>query len=241
MDWLAFVGSILGGLIGGLFTFIGVKTTLRHDDERKRKEELEKQYAERPRLEIISYKDIKPVSTRGKFDCDCILIGYQSIFLKDDDLHFSYDEGVGDLKSLCCVEYIFRNIGKTEIDGVCFVCNQKDKVSLVSRKEIEFYSEHDLPSCEVWCNKRFIKEGDTFALRICYLKDKMVLPYLSAVVSIHIQDINGNVWHQPLFCPSKETDNSTRENYKVFREYRDMESTSKYIESILRREEIKSK
>ena len=29
MDWLAFAGSILGGLIGGLFTFIGVRLTIK--------------------------------------------------------------------------------------------------------------------------------------------------------------------------------------------------------------------
>ena len=217
MDWLAFAGSVLGGLIGGLFTFIGVKATLRHEDERKRKEELKKQCDERPRLEIVNFKDIKTVSERTKFDCDFVLTAYKSIFLKDNLTHFVYDKEIIDIKNLCCVEYTFRNIGKTEIDGICFVCNQKDKVSLASRKEIEFYHAHDLPSCEAWCNKRFIKEGESITLRVCYLKDKMVLPYISAVVSIHIQDINGNIWHQPLFCPSNETDNSTRESYNQFR------------------------
>ena len=35
MDWLAFAGSILGGLIGGLFTFIGVSLTIKHEDKKK--------------------------------------------------------------------------------------------------------------------------------------------------------------------------------------------------------------
>lgn len=31
MDWLAFAGSILSGLIGGLFTYFGVRLTLKHE------------------------------------------------------------------------------------------------------------------------------------------------------------------------------------------------------------------
>lgn len=35
MDWLAFAGSILGGLIGGLFIYLGVRLTLKHEWEKK--------------------------------------------------------------------------------------------------------------------------------------------------------------------------------------------------------------
>ena len=40
MDWLAFAGSILGGLIGGLFTYFGVRLTLKHEKEKEKKEVL---------------------------------------------------------------------------------------------------------------------------------------------------------------------------------------------------------
>ncbi len=36
MDWLAFAGNILGGLIGGLFTYIGVRLTLNYEKEKER-------------------------------------------------------------------------------------------------------------------------------------------------------------------------------------------------------------
>lgn len=39
MDWLGFAGSVIGGIIGGLFTFLGVKLTIKHDDEKKKMEE----------------------------------------------------------------------------------------------------------------------------------------------------------------------------------------------------------
>ncbi|CRH46507.1 Uncharacterised protein [Chlamydia trachomatis] len=49
VDWLAFAGSILGGPIAGLFTYFGVRLTLKHEREKK-KEQLLKADAEKPRL-----------------------------------------------------------------------------------------------------------------------------------------------------------------------------------------------
>lgn len=46
MDWLAFAGSILGGLIGGLFTYFGVRLTLKYEREKEKKELLIKADAE---------------------------------------------------------------------------------------------------------------------------------------------------------------------------------------------------
>ena len=41
---------------------------------------------------------------------------------------------------------------------------------------------------------------------------------ISASVAIYMEDINGHLWHQPLFCPTNETKNSNRANYKEFRD-----------------------
>ena len=41
MDWLGFLGSIISGIIGGLFTFLGVKVTVKNDDKKRKKEELD--------------------------------------------------------------------------------------------------------------------------------------------------------------------------------------------------------
>lgn len=59
MDWLSFAGSILGGLIGGIFTFFGVKLTLRHEDRKKLEERNKEIQANRPRMEINSVRVIE--------------------------------------------------------------------------------------------------------------------------------------------------------------------------------------
>lgn len=231
--WITILCSALSAVIAGFFTLIGVRMTIKHDDAKKKKEEIKKLCDERPRLEIMSFQDIKPLSTESIFDCDFALTDYTRISLEDNSLHFSYDQKIVNPNNLCCVEYSFSNTGKTEIDSVCFVCNQKDRISLVDLKEIDYFVSRSFPSCEAWSNKRFIKPGDSLTLRVCYLKGQIVMPLISAVVSIHLQDINGNLWHQPLFCPSNETDNSTRESFKQFKEYRDINSIYRHIETAL--------
>ena len=233
-QWLIpIVSSVLGGLVGGLFTYFGVRLTIKHEDKIKQKEDIKRQYDERPRLEITEFKDIKAVSSKAKFDCDFLLTKYKGARLENNYVLFDYDEKILNLKNLCCVEYKMLNTGKTEIDDICFICNQKEQISLLPLDQIDFYFAHNLPECEIWSNKRLIKPGDSLTIRVCYQKD-LIIPFVfSAIVSIHIQDIKGVTWHQPLFCPKGETDNSKKESFRDFKEDRDMKSFIKNVEVIL--------
>ena len=199
----------------------------------KQKEELRRQYDERPRLEIVNFKELKPFYSKTKPDCDFLLTKYCGVSLEDGHVLFSYNESILDHKNLCCVEYKMQNTGKTEIDDICFICNYKEQFSLLPIDEIAFYSNHNLPECEVWTNKRPIKPGDSLTIRVCYLKDAVIPFVASAIVSIHMQDINGIMWHQPLFCPTGETDNSTRERLGDFKDDRDMKPLLKNIKEVL--------
>lgn len=42
MEWLSFFGSIIGGLIGGLFTYFGVVLTIKQQEKNRKLEEEEK-------------------------------------------------------------------------------------------------------------------------------------------------------------------------------------------------------
>ena len=69
----AIIASILGGLVSGLFTFLGVWLTIRHENKKARQEELKRQkekeeqlFENRPRLEIMGYKKLTKYSHREK-------------------------------------------------------------------------------------------------------------------------------------------------------------------------------
>ena len=70
----AIIASILGGLVSGLFTFLGVWLTIRHENKKAHKEELKRQkekdeqlFEKRPRLEIINYRKMEKYSIFFKY------------------------------------------------------------------------------------------------------------------------------------------------------------------------------
>ena len=88
-----FFGSVLFGLIGGIFTFLGVKLTLKHEQEKERKEILLKANDNKPRLEIVKYYDFNTTINNENINNDCNIIALNIIDFKDDGnrVRFFYD------------------------------------------------------------------------------------------------------------------------------------------------------
>ena len=113
MEWLSLIGSILGGLIGGMFTFLGVKLTLKYDKEKEKKEIIKKAITEKPRLEKV-YANCK--STTSKISCDCNVLTLKIEGIKNNKgvLEFLYNNDFLDLNKLTCIEIELKNTGFTE-------------------------------------------------------------------------------------------------------------------------------
>ena len=62
MDWSVIIGSVLGGLVGGLFTFLGVFITIKHNEKVNFEKKREEMINNRPRLEIVNNSK-EPVKT----------------------------------------------------------------------------------------------------------------------------------------------------------------------------------
>lgn len=125
----AIIASVLGGLVGGLFTFLGVWMTIHHEnkkirqEERKRQKEKEEQLFEnRPRLEIMGYKKLGKYSQQRKVDA-CVLLCSIKEYKNEGRAMFFYDESVITPENWVCVEYTLRNTGHTEIDHIYFSTN----------------------------------------------------------------------------------------------------------------------
>lgn len=221
MDWLAFAGSILGGLIGGLFTYFGVRLTLKHEKEKEKKEVLIKADAQKPRLEIIKYLDFEATKNNKKVNNDCnVLMLNISNFIDDNGRsRFFYDEKALIDDNLIFVEYELKNTGLTEISDICITGNLPRNLSLVELERREFYITENLLNYEVWSNKRYIKPGQSFKLRVYYIKEQVMVSNLgSPVLTIWLNDVNGRYWSQLLASPSKQIEISHYRKYSEFRE-----------------------
>lgn len=219
MDWLAFAGSIIGGLIGGLFTYMGVKLTLRHEDQKKREVELKKVQDERPRLELVSFKTTKDSKTKKEADLNALFLDIKDVKIdKDKRIRFFYNENCLDSSNLVCIEYVLKNTGKTEIDYITLCSNYPKTTSLIELDNKDVYIKENFLNYAVGSNKRFVKSNDTVSIRIYYHKDEMITGMLSATIALYMRDINGRYWEQALFAPTKELENS---RLVSFREYKD--------------------
>lgn len=231
-------GSLIGGIIGGLFTYLGVLATIRSQEktrlhmeeenkkqqikEAKEKEEqlIKQAIEERPRLECINYGEFKKLDVENlkKYDLDVIITKIVS-FKKDTNRYrFSYSDKVMDKKNWSHVEYEFRNIGHTEISHLFISTNFKKETALFSAKgEINrFHYINELLNYSE-CLDKFIKPGEIIKVNISYLDNEILSGMHSAAVTLWLVDINGRYWQQPLFAPGNKIYDSNLTDRKTFR------------------------
>lgn len=220
MDWLAFAGSILGGLIGGLFTFVGVKLTLKHEKEKEQKEFLIKAEENKPRLEVIKYSDFNATANKKSVNNDCNVLLLNIEKFEDDNgrLRFFYNKDALDNSKLVYVEYEFKNTGLTEIEDVCITSNLPKNMAAIELERKDFYINEKLLNYEVWSNKRYIKPGISIKVRIYYVKDQIMTGSISYPLTIWLRDINGRYWEQNFGSPSNDVEMSRLSSRKKLKE-----------------------
>ena len=214
--------ALVGALVGGFITFLIEKKKFKAELLLEKKKEANLEYEKCPRLELREYKDLSEGKINSNADLECVFLNFDRRIMKNESLNFSYDDRAIDINNLCCVEYVFENTGETEIDSVCLVSNEPKTTSLVELEHRTLLIENKILSYEAWSERRFIKPGEKVSFKVCYLKDKVIVSPISAVGVIYLQDINGNLWHQALFCPTKDVENSTRATFEEFKNNRDV-------------------
>lgn len=218
------ISAILGALISGAITLKVERRKIQWQAERDLAVEEKDEYEKRPRLELVSFRDLSEGNVKNSADLEAILLNFKEPKEVDGALVFEYDEQALKKENLVCVEYEFANTGKTEIDSVCLVSTHQKTTSLMELDQSPFVIVNHLNWYEAWSRKRFIKPGDKILIKVCYIKGAVMFSPISCMVSMYLEDINGKYWKQPLFCPTNETDNSTKADYKEFRENKDPKS-----------------
>lgn len=227
MEWLSFFGSILGGLIGGIFTFLGVKITINNENKKTLEKKRDEKLKNKPRLEIVNKTEIKNYSSKlkSKNELDVVVLKILNYDNNGSRPNFYYDEEVLNRENLCYKEYTFKNTGATEIDYICITTNLLKDTALFEFEHYEFFVKEKLLNYEAWSNKHFIKQGEDITVRLYYLKDKIIVSNIgSATITLWLRDINGNIWYQPLFIQNDFIDKSYESNNKEFKDSRDIET-----------------
>lgn len=228
------LASILGGLVSGLFTFLGVFLTIKYQRNKDKKEELRLQQEKdaefektKPRLEIQEYIAERDYDENEEADISAILVkikGYEKYIHR-----FHYDPLVLDNSKWRCVDYVLKNTGNTEIDHLFLSTNLPKNTSLLNVSSREYISDYEYKflNYDVLLEKS-IKPQHNVRIRICYITDQIIVSNLgSAPIAIWLMDVNNNVWKQPLFAPDNKIYNSVRSSYKTFREYTDISTAIK--------------
>ena len=234
----AIIASVLGGLVSGLFTFLGVWLTIRHEnkktlqEELKRQKEKEEQLLEnRPRLEIMGYKKLTKYSPQKRADASILLCSIKE-YKNEGRAMFYYEESIVKPENWVCVEYTLRNTGHTEIDHIYFSSNLTKNTALfdVLNEENVMCYENNLLNYSVILEKT-IKPQQIIKVKVCYSReDKVVSSPISAPIIIWMVDEKKHWWSQPLFAPDNKIYNSTKASYKVWKDYTSVETAIKCFE-----------
>ena len=225
----AIIASVLGGLVGGLFTFLGVWMTIHHENKKTRQEELKRQkekeeqlFENRPRLEIMGYKKLSTYSAAKKADISLLLCSIKE-YKNEGRAMFFYDESVITPENWVCVEYTLRNTGHTEIDHIYFSTNLPKNTALfnvLNEENVMCHDNHFLNYSVIF--EKTIKPQQTVSIKVCYISDKIVVSNIGgAPITIWMIDENKNWWSQPLFAPDNKIYNSSRSSHKEWKDYTD--------------------
>ena len=230
------IASVLGGLVGGLFTFIGVLMTIRYENKKARAEEVRRQkekeeqlFENRPRLDIIGYNGVSKYVDDKQADLSVLFC-----FIKDYKRggRFYYDSNALNPEKWVSVESTLKNVGHTEINHM-YVSTDLPKITAVfgvENGEYKTYCTNNVLNYSVILDKP-IRPMESIKFRVCYLSEEIVVSNRGrATMTIWMVDEKKNWWAQPLFAPDRKIYDSAKASHKEWRNYTDEQQAIKCFE-----------
>ena len=221
------IASILGGLVSGLFTFIGVFLTICYQrkkdkkEDKRIKENLEKEeFKDRPRLEIVDFYHESTFKEEENVDVGMLVCCIRK-FKNIERAMFFYDEEITQKEKWVYAEYVLKNTGNTEINEICFSTNLPKNTSMfntTTNENVLCYNNNFL-NYKVFLNKN-VKPGQIIKIRVYFVSDKIVYSsFGNPLISIWLSDVNKNIWIQDLDAPNNKLYNSRRTTKQNFYAY----------------------
>lgn len=194
------ITSILGGLIGGLFTYLGVKLTIKnerkiHEDETRLKiiEKNEEVIRNRPKLQAISNFTGSPSMKESIY-----LVPFDKpVLVNGRDIKFDYPTNLSNKENWEYYTIFLKNIGKKTIVRSMVHFENMENINLYTESEMNnwnngIWSEHFYSDNRVLSGQ--LNPGEILELTIYYLKKTSALK--TKLFDICFEDENGNDWIQ---------------------------------------------
>lgn len=191
--------AALSGVIGGLFTYLGVKRTIDYNNKIYSEEKCEKV---RNRNKIIISKapnlEICETIVKPKFILEIYLMPYiKPKIISFEELYFDYDKiNLLDENTWSYYDINLQNNGKANIIDLMVNLDYKSYANIYSRQDFNiwkvypaknYYSDSQSINCD-------IKVKESISVRVYYLKN---YPDLKEVpLNFYTEDENNNCWFQ---------------------------------------------
>jgi hypothetical protein len=224
------ISTVVGAIIGGGFSLLGVFLTIRHQENKTKGIKQEKLFDERPKLEIVDlveYEDNKP----SEDDLNGALIETLAAFVKEDLKYSDNNQGhrfiYPDIKrkNFESYKYTLRNYGKTNIYRITLTANVFPNISVVDAKHdmFDYYVTNGFINLFINGLKQ-IKVDEQFSIIIHYPNKSSVIGsnfgayYGNPHIRLVIEDENHRCWTQLLHVPINHISTSDYMDMKLYGE-----------------------
>lgn len=218
---VALIGALAVLITGGLVPVLLQNRKEKREDKKEAQKAQKEIYETRPEFAIEDYKDYTGRTGYGiqlKCDLSVFLARIEGTEINDRVVNAQFRMEDFNQEEWCCVIYTFKNVGKTDVACVY-------PISMIKRSTVLY--EVGLANrmakegtlCYSTCYDRKIRVGESFTLKVCYHKERVLLGAFSAALDLGFEDSKGHYWMQPLFAPEDKVYDSSQVTYKEYRDY----------------------
>lgn len=221
--WVAILG-----VLGSVITLVGTLFTIRHENKKAKKEEDRRQEekkeqirANRPRLDIVGYKELSKYYEDEEIDLSILLCDIKGC-KSSGQVMIYYDPKVIEPDNWISVEYTLKNIGCTEIQHVYFSTNSPQSTSIFDvgkRLNEKCYESYFLNSSIIL--DKTVKPNESIKIKVCYISELDIVLRAGATITVWLVDEKKRWWLQPLFAPDKKIYDSIETTHRYWKECTD--------------------
>lgn len=206
---IAIIGNAVNGLIVRIFTYLGVKTTIKFEKKKYENERYEKLVKEKAEFLLLPTKKLK----NKKSQIQAFFAPFKVIYTMDNDFYFSYPKDILKKEQIIYHDYTFKNIGKSATTEFAVVVTNQKRNSLFGYDDYKDYIKNGYINYDCFYNYK-IFPNESITIRLYYNKNYYFQNQFSSTFEIVYKDENGLFWAQPFF----DNKNGLYEPYQITHE-----------------------